>query len=148
MGIASRPIEPHWNYLLAFDADLVGLSRYVEFHQGNFNCFSIEIARILLASAAEVDVVCKLLCKAISPKSRASNILHYRDTIRRAFPRIATFEVFLPRFGLCLRPWSETPSAGRYWSAWGRGRRTASSPSGSARWRGSRSIVKRRAPGC
>ncbi len=107
MGIASRPVEPHWNYLLAFDADLVGLSRYVEFHQRNFNCFSLEIARVLLASAAEVDVVSKLLCKAINPKSRADNILEYRDTIRLAFPHIAMFEVFMPRFGLHLRPWSE-----------------------------------------
>src|SRR3990170_427520 len=73
MGIESRPIEQHWNYLLALD----------------------------------VDVVCKLLCEAISPGSRANNILHYRDTIRRAFPRIVKFEVFLPRFGLRLRPWSE-----------------------------------------
>ena len=43
----------------------------------------------------------------ISPGSGANNILHYRDTIRRAFPRIVKFEVFLPRFGLRLRPWSE-----------------------------------------
>jgi hypothetical protein len=107
MGIASRTIEPHWNYLLAFDADLVELSRYVEFHENNFNCFSIEIARILLASAAEVDVVSKLLCKTINPKSRAGNIHRYRDTIRPAFPGIASFEVFMPRFGLSLHPWNE-----------------------------------------
>jgi hypothetical protein len=58
---------------------LVKLSRYVEFHENNFNCLSIEIARILLASAAEVDVVSKLLCKTINPKSRADNIHRYRD---------------------------------------------------------------------
>ncbi len=107
MGIESRPVEPHWNYLLAFDADLVGLSRYVEFHESNFGCFSIEIARILLASAAEVDVVCKLLCKTINAKTKAEKIHEYRDTIAPRFPRIATFDVLLPRFGLTLRPWDE-----------------------------------------
>lgn len=107
MGIESRRIEPHWNYLLALDADLVELSRYVEFHAENFNCFSIEIARLLLTSAAEVDVVCKQLCKAISQKSSAADIHAYRNEIRRACPRIPSFKVLLPRFGLTLRPWAQ-----------------------------------------
>jgi hypothetical protein len=41
MGIESKRIEPHWNYLLALDADLVNVSRFVEFHRTNFDCFSI-----------------------------------------------------------------------------------------------------------
>jgi len=84
-----------------------GLSRYVEFHKDNFNCFSIEIARILLASASEVDVVCKRLCKKIDAKSKANDIHAYRDTIRPAFPPIATFAVRFPRFDLTLSPWDE-----------------------------------------
>ena len=107
MGIESRPIEPHWNYLLAFDTDLVEVSRYVEFHENNFGCFSIEIARLLLAAAAEVDVVCKLLCKSINAKSTADNIHAYREEIKRAFPGIVKFKILLPRFGLTLRPWDE-----------------------------------------
>jgi hypothetical protein len=107
MGIHGHAVDPHWNYLLAFDADLVRLSRYVEFDQTNYACFSIEIARILLASAAEVDVVCKLLCKGIDAKSKADNIHAYRDKIRPEFPRIARFEVLFPRFGLRLHPWDE-----------------------------------------
>jgi len=119
MGIEARPTLPHWSYFIALDADLVRLSRYVEFHPQNFDCFSLEIARVLLASAAEVDVVGKLLCKKIDRGSKAENILQYRDTIRPAHPRIATFEVRLPRFGLTLHPWDEwrhgrsTPS---WWS--------------------------------
>jgi hypothetical protein len=107
MGIKTSRTEPHWNYLLALDADLVGLSRYVEFHEKNFDCFSIEIARVLLASASEVDVVCKQLCKSIRHTSRADNIHAYRDEIRPAFPTIADFKVLLPRFGLTLQPWDE-----------------------------------------
>jgi hypothetical protein len=59
MGINTEKIEPHWNYLLAIERDLDEISRFVEFDEKNFDCFSIEIARLLLASAAEVDVVCK-----------------------------------------------------------------------------------------
>ncbi len=66
MAIQSQRIEPHWNYLLALDAELVTLSRYVDFSEQNFNCFSIEIVRILLAAAAEVDIVCKQLNRGSS----------------------------------------------------------------------------------
>ncbi len=107
MGIQSQGIEPHWNYLLSLDADLVELSRYIEFHKKNFNCFSIEIARILLAAASEADVVCKQLCRKISHASRADNIHAYRREIIAAYPGIPKFEVLLPRFGLTLRPWDE-----------------------------------------
>ncbi|MGA3164642.1 MAG: hypothetical protein ABSF14_00845 [Terriglobia bacterium] len=107
MGIRTHKIESHWNYLLAIERDLVELSRYVEFDETNFECFSIEIARILLASGAEVDVVCKQLCRVINNQSTAENINPYRDEIIKAFPGIGQFEVLLPRFGLSLRPWDE-----------------------------------------
>ena len=107
MGIQTQKIEPHWNYLLAIEHDLVELSRYVEFDEKNFDCFSIEIARILLASGAEVDVVCKQICKAIDAKSRAAKIHLYRNEIKLKFPGIPRFQVLLPRFGLTLKPWDE-----------------------------------------
>ncbi len=107
MGIHSQGIEPHWNYLLALDADLVELSRYIEFCNENFDCFSIEIARVLLAAASEVDVVCKQLCRKINPASRADKIHAYRNQVKAAFPSIPRFKVLLPRFGLTLRPWDE-----------------------------------------
>lgn len=107
MIIESRQIEPHWNYLLALDADLIALSRYVEFTDQNFACYSIEIARVLLAAAAEVDVVCKQLCKNVNPASTAENINAYRDELTAAFPVIPSLNVLLPRFGLTLQPWDE-----------------------------------------
>jgi hypothetical protein len=51
MTIHTHKIEPHWNYLLAIERDLD-----VEFDERNFDCFSIQIARVLLASGAETDV--------------------------------------------------------------------------------------------
>ena len=107
MSIKTRKIEMHWNYLLAIESDLDRLSRYVEFDEKNFDCFSIEIARILLASAADVDVVCKQICRNLNPKSSAVTINKYREEIRAACPNIPGFEVRLRRWGLTLTPWDE-----------------------------------------
>jgi hypothetical protein len=106
MSIQSQKIETHWNYLLSIEKDLETLSRYIEFDGRNFKCFSVEIARILLSSAAEVDVVCRQLCRKLDPSSNADNINHYRNEIKSAYPNIHDFEILLPRYGLNLRPWT------------------------------------------
>ncbi len=111
MAIQSQRIEPHWNYLLALDADLVTLSRYVDFSEQNFNCFSIEIVRILLAAAAEADIVCKQLCQKVDSKSSADGINAYRAELTAAFPNMPKLKVLLPRFGLTLQPWDEWSKA-------------------------------------
>ncbi|MEK9135666.1 MAG: hypothetical protein AAB393_00980 [Bacteroidota bacterium] len=121
MGIQTHKIEPHWNYLLAIERDLDELSRYVEFDEKNFDCFSIEIARILLASGAEVDVVCKQICRVIDAQSAAESIHRYRSLIKRGFPGISQFVVLLPRFGLRLKPWDEWNKANGvpfWWTAY------------------------------
>ena len=105
MVIKSSKIEVHWNYLLAIEGDLERLSRFIEFDERNFECFSIEISRILLASAAEVDVVCKQICKNLNPASKAWRIHQYQNEILSAFPAIPDFVVLLPRYGLSLKPW-------------------------------------------
>jgi hypothetical protein len=107
MGIRSQRIEQHWNYFLAIERDVDELSRYVEFHENNFKCFSIEIARILLVSAAEVDVVCKQVCQAVDANSSADSINNYRDELLRVYPAIPQFKILLPRSGLTLTPWDE-----------------------------------------
>jgi hypothetical protein len=107
MGIQTCKIEPHWNYFLSSERDLDELSRYVEFDEKNFDCFSIEIARILLASGAEVDVVCKQICRMINLMSSADSINMYRSEIKSAFPGIPQIQILLPRFGLTLKPWNE-----------------------------------------
>lgn len=105
MAITSSKTEAHWNYLLAIESDLERLSRFIEFDERNFDCFSIEISRILLASAAEVDVVCKQICKNLNPVSSARRINQYRNEILSAYPAIPDFGVLLPRHGLRLKPW-------------------------------------------
>lgn len=117
------PSGPHWNYLLALDSDLVTLSRYVDFCEHNFECYSIEIVRILLAAAAEVDVVCKQLCQKVEPTSVADSIGGYRKELTRAFPEIPKIVVSIPRYGLNLQPWqSWEDTAGdenpQWWTAY------------------------------
>lgn len=107
MTIQTSIIEPHWNYLLALDSDLAHLSRYIEFDSKNFDCFSLEIARILLAAAAECDVVAKQLCEAVEPGCGADNVNSYREIIVRHLPQIPAFEVIISRYGLSLQPWNE-----------------------------------------
>lgn len=107
MGITQSRVEPHWNYFLAVERDLERLSRFVEFDTRNFECFSIELARLLLTASAEVDVVCKQVCRAANSKSKADNIIRYRKEILVAFPRLPTFGVVVPRFGLALHPWDQ-----------------------------------------
>ena len=56
MGIETNKTETHWNYLLSIENDLEIVSRFIELHKDNFQCFSIEISRILMAAGAESDV--------------------------------------------------------------------------------------------
>ena len=122
MGIQSRPAKPHWNYFLAIERDVEVLSRYVEFDTRNFDCFSIEIVRILLAVGSEIDVICKQICRTINPSSKADDINDYRNEITSAFPHISDFEVIVPRFGLSLHPWDEwrdaTAGVPLWWTAY------------------------------
>jgi hypothetical protein len=119
MVITATKADSHWNYFLSIEADLIELSRFVEFDQRNYDCFSLEMARLLMAAAAEADVVCKQLCKEVNPGSRAGKINQYRDEILRAFPMIPMFEVIAPRYGLHLHPWNNWPdNSPDWWTAY------------------------------
>ena len=57
MAIIESKKLHHWQYFLAVEADLHRLSCFIEFSTDNFQAYSIELVRILLASSAEVDIV-------------------------------------------------------------------------------------------
>lgn len=121
MVITSNKIEAHWNYLLAIEDDLERLSKFIEFDEQNFDCFSLEISRILLACGAEVDVVCKQICKNLNPSSSAWKIYHYQNEILPSYPAILDFQVLIPRYGLTLTPWSNWHSSENppdWWTAY------------------------------
>jgi len=110
----------HWNFFLSLEKDLETLSRYVEFCDSNFECYSLEMARILLAASSEVDVIAKQLCRKIDSNSSADRINQYRNEIKSAYPKFPNFKVTIPRFGLNLTPWekwNESNGVPVWWTA-------------------------------
>ncbi|WP_347888058.1 hypothetical protein ABHF54_10455 [Nitrosomonas europaea] len=105
MAISASFSKPHWNYFIALENDLEKVARYIEFAESNFNVYSIELAHLLFASASEIDAVAKLLCKQFDPNAPRTNICEYRATLLKALPNLPSEEVFVPRFGLTIKPW-------------------------------------------
>jgi hypothetical protein len=97
----------HWNYFLALERDLDAVTRYIEFTEGNFDVYSIELAHLLFAAASEVDVVAKLLCARLTPNARHTNIDEYREALVPALPNLPTLKISVPRYGLSFAPWLE-----------------------------------------
>jgi len=107
-----------WNYFLALENDLQNVSRYIEFREDNFKTYSIELAHLLLASASEVDVVMKEVCKLLDPNKNPKNISNYREIITRNLPQLKREVVYISRFGLSFKPWTNwTKSKNPFW--WG-----------------------------
>jgi hypothetical protein len=119
-------VRPHWNYFLALEKDLEGLSRYIEFCKDNLDTYSIELAHLLLSSASEIDTIAKCVCGILDPKAKPKNIDQYRKIIRAAeenetcftfragappvLPedqkqRMSDLKVHLPRYNMALIPW-------------------------------------------
>mgnify|MGYP001201090438 CR=1 FL=1 len=120
---------PHWDYFLTLEVDLINLARYIEFSEKNFDTFSIELVRILLAASSEVDVVAKVLCQQIDPDflsriksgKRNPSINDYKETILSKRPGVVNFRVELPRYGLTLLPWISWDKDGEnpdWWKAY------------------------------
>ena len=120
MAIAASPAKVHWNYFLALEHDTEQLSRYVEFCEPNYSVFSIELAHLLFAAASEVDVVAKLLCEQVAPAAPRANILDYRAALVPAIAELPEVEVFVPRHGLSLKPWSNWsgPQSPLWWRSY------------------------------
>lgn len=96
---------PHWEYFLAIESDLDACTRYVDFSEKNYTTFSIEFARIILASCSEIDTIMKLLCKKIDSAKRAENILSYFPIIGAKYSKFTESEIIVPRYKLEFKPW-------------------------------------------
>lgn len=105
MAIRIQTIPKHWNYFLSIEEDVSALARWIEFHQDNFSCYSIQLARLLMVASAETDVVAKRLAAHIDKEANAQSINRYRDIIIRAYPKLPRAVVEMPRYGLKLKPW-------------------------------------------
>jgi hypothetical protein len=95
----------HWNYYKAIEEDLYQVSRFIEFHEDNFEVYSIELARILMAAASEVDVLMKPLTKVLLPSIDCGSIMMYIDVINQRVPSFAHDQLRIDRFGLTLKPY-------------------------------------------
>lgn len=105
MSIHHHQVPSHWNYFLCLEDDIAHLSRWIEFSQENEASYSIEMARLLMAAAAEADVVAKMLCQSIKPESKASSINKYREVLVAEFPKLPGAKVEIPQHGKTLTPW-------------------------------------------
>ncbi len=105
----------NWRFFLTIEADLAATERYVEFSDGNMQTYSIEYARLFLATCSEVDVVAKLLCRCIDRQEKPGKINEYRKLILRQYPRFPSMEVLLPSHGIQRSPWSGWKSKSPSW---------------------------------
>jgi len=95
----------YWQHFLALEADFASTARYVEFSRQNFVTFSIEYAKLLLATGSEVDVLCKLICKNVDSTAKRDNIDDYRRCLT-AHTQISKEEVLIRRYKLTFNPWA------------------------------------------
>src|SRR5574337_351590 len=96
---------PHWQYFISLESSLNETTRYVELSEANYLVFSIEYARILLSTAAEVDVVCKLLCDRIAPATKAGNMDEYQNAILTCYPNFPSIKIQVPHLEIDITPW-------------------------------------------
>jgi len=119
MGIEYSYSRIHWNYFLALEQDFQVVSRFIEPCESNNNTFSIELARIIMASAQEVDVVLKSLCKLLDEEANAGGIKKYFKTVSEHIPEMLDEEVRITRFSMSSKPWEnwEEEKPPRWWTA-------------------------------
>ena len=120
MGITYKQTNIHWNLFIAIEKDFYNVSRYIEFHPLNYETFSIELARIIMSSSQEIDVVLKKICKLLEPNSKPTNITEYQELITSYIPKFADEYVFINRFGMKSRPWEnwkELQTSPDWWKA-------------------------------
>ena len=105
MGIQQGHSLNHWNYFLAIESDIDAISGFIEPCEDNYETYSQELARILIASASEIDVLLKSICEQINPAAKADGIGKYETVIRNNIPQLFDFRLQIPRWGLELTPW-------------------------------------------
>ena len=111
---------PHWEYYLSLVGDLEQTSRYVEIAEENFQTFSLEFTRLLLATGSEVDVVAKLLCRKYRSAGKCKDINDYREILKEHAAGICDVEVAMPRYNLTFVPWEDwkTDKNPDWWKAY------------------------------
>lgn len=105
MGVVYNKNINHFNYYLAIESDLINTFRYVEFSVSNNSTFSIEFARIIMASTQEVDSLFKEFSRLIEPGSNHKNIGEYKKLALKHFSDLVEEKIYAPKYGIELTPW-------------------------------------------
>jgi hypothetical protein len=111
--------QPHWNYFLAIEESADRISQYVEFVQGNYSTYSVEIARLFMTATQEIDVLLKQICHMKG--STADNECAYRRFIPTVYPTFSNAEVQISRYDLSFKPyldWSNLDVSRRTTPTW------------------------------
>lgn len=119
MGIPQLVNNHHWNHFLILDADTIEIARFIEFTPANYRTYSIELARLLMTAAAEVDVVAKLACARVAPNAKRRDIRDYHRVLTQHRRSLTSYPVRITRFGLKLKPWTSWSSqrSPKWWGA-------------------------------
>lgn len=102
----------YWEYFLQIDEDLMKTNRYIQHTEKNLKAYSSEFARIILVACAEIDTICRLLCKEIdsscdfpNDSTRSGDIKEYCKIIIGQYPKLPTTEIVFTTLQEKKKPW-------------------------------------------
>lgn len=71
-------IRNYWRYYKELENELLSVRKYIEFHEDNFNTFSIELLKLYQAICSEIDVIGNAIAHEIDdsfkPEDKKNNI--------------------------------------------------------------------------
>ena len=114
-------LMPHWDYFRTVESDLEQSLRYVECHKDNDGTYSLEFARLIMAACAEIDTVCKQLCRCIAPtKCQPERLPDYSEVILPRYSSLPEIGITIPRYERLVRPWQgwTKDSSPEWWRAY------------------------------
>lgn len=106
-------LSVYWQYYLTLEEDFIKTIRYVSITEDNYETYSVEYARLLLAICSEVDTIFKCLYfpRISSAQDDFKNIKHYAYAIAAVDKEgiFANSSVLLKRYqrGKEIKPFSE-----------------------------------------
>ncbi len=108
------------DYFDALEDDLLKMARYIEFHPDNYQTYSLELVRLLLAAGSEIDVALKMLCKQVNSTARPTrNIDEHKAIVLTKHQDMQTQQVTISRYGITLQPWKDWQTANpKWWAAY------------------------------
>lgn len=112
-----------WNYFLTIEEDFIKTIPFAEPSENNFDTYSTQYAKILLAAASETDTILKRLCKAIDPSCKKRSEQSYREFLvkEHKVPLYAAKTKIL-QYNLSSAPWEsyefEKPETPDWWTAY------------------------------